>query len=43
MDMYQKRKARAEKKNNNVQGNSTTVSLNWLITIYLNLQTNPYK
>ena len=29
MDMYQKRKARAEKKNNNVQGNSTTVSLNW--------------
>lgn len=36
MDMYQKRKARAEKKNNNVQGNSTTVSLNWESTNYLN-------
>ena len=34
MDMYQKRKARAEKKNNNVQGNSTTVSLNWYKPTY---------
>lgn len=34
MDMYQKRKARAEKKNNNVQGNSTTVSLNWFPRAY---------
>ena len=29
MDMYQKRKIRAEKKKNNAQENSTTVNLNW--------------
>lgn len=40
MDMYQKRKARAEKKNNNVQRNSTTVSLNWESTNYLNTSRN---
>ena len=43
MDMYQKRKARAEKKNNNQEEKLTKVVLNWLITIYLNPLTNPYK
>lgn len=35
MDMYQKRKIRAEKKNNNQEEKLTKVVLNWLITIYL--------
>lgn len=43
MDMYQKRKARAEKKNNNVQGNSTTVSLNWDNPTYVKPLANLYK
>lgn len=43
MDMYQKRKARAEKKNNNVQGNSTTVSLNWYKPNYGKLPMKSYK
>lgn len=29
MDMYQKRKVRAEKKKNNTQKNTTSVNLNW--------------
>ena len=29
MDMYQKRKMRAEKKKNNAEENATKVSLNW--------------
>ena len=29
MDMYQKRKIRQEKKNNNTQENSTKSSFNW--------------
>ncbi len=33
MDMYQKRKIRAEKKNNNQEDKLTKVVLNWLITI----------
>ena len=39
--MYQKRKARAEKKNNNVQGNSTAVSLNWDNPTYVKLTRKP--
>ena len=34
MDMYQKRKIRAEKKNNDSQKNFPSVGINWLITIY---------
>lgn len=43
MDMYQKRKMRQEKKNNDSQKSFSKVPISWLITIYLNLQTNPYK
>lgn len=35
MDMYQKRKARAEKKKNNTKENSTTVNLNWYPRTYV--------
>ncbi len=31
MDMYQKRKIRAEKKNNDSQKNFPSVGINWLI------------
>ncbi len=34
MDMYQKRKMRAEKKNNNNQESFQKVGINCLITIY---------
>ena len=33
MDMYQKRKMRVEKKNNNNQESFPKVSISWLITI----------
>ena len=34
MDMYQKRKMRAEKKKNNAEENATKVSLNWFPRTY---------
>ena len=40
MDMYQKRKARAEKKNNNQEEKLTKVVLNWKSTNYLNTSRN---
>lgn len=43
MDMYQKRKIRAEKKNNNQEEKLTKVVLNWLITIYPRIGENAYK
>lgn len=43
MDMHQKRKIRAEKKNNNQEEKLTKVGINWLITICLNPLANPYK
>jgi len=36
MDMYQKRKIRAEKKNNNREEKLTKVVLNWESTTYIN-------
>lgn len=42
MDMYQKRKMRAEKKNNNNQENFPKVGINCLITINLITSANPY-
>ena len=36
MDMYQKRKMRQEKKNNDSQESFSKVSISWLITINLN-------
>ncbi len=36
MDMYQKRKIRAENKKNNSQKSFPSVGINWLITINLN-------
>ena len=35
MDMYQKRRIRAEMKNNNQEEKLTKVGINWLITINL--------
>ena len=35
MDMYQKRKLRAEKKKEDNQKSLPSTSINWLITIYL--------
>ena len=40
MDMYQKRKMRAEKKNNNQEEKLTKVVLNWESTNYLNTSRN---
>ena len=40
MDMYQKRKIRAEKKNNNQEEKLTKVVLKWLITIYTRIDEN---
>jgi hypothetical protein len=34
MDMYQKRKMRQEKKNNNQEGNKRVVNLNWYPRAY---------
>ena len=41
MDMYQKRKIRAEKKDNDSQKSFPSVGINWLITIYLTPLRNP--
>ena len=41
MDMYQKRKIRKEK--NNQEEKLTKVGINWYITCYDKLLTNPYK
>ncbi len=40
MDMYQKRKIRAEKKNNDSQENFPKVSISWESTNYLNTSRN---
>ena len=43
MDMYQKRKIRAEKKNNDNQESFSKVSISWLSCIYGDHHLNPYK
>ena len=43
MDMYQKRKIRAEMKNNNQEEKLTKVGINWLITIYSRIGENSDK
>jgi hypothetical protein len=43
MDMYQKRKMRQEKKNNDNQESFSKVSISWLITIYPRIGENAYK
>ena len=43
MDMYQKRKMRQEKKNNDSQESFSKVYISCLIMIYLNPLTTPYK
>lgn len=43
MDMYQKRKIRAEKKNNDSQKNFPSVGINCLSCIYDDYHLNPYK
>ena len=43
MDMYQKRKMRAEKKNNNNQESFSKVSISWEITTYEKLPRKAYK
>lgn len=43
MDMYQKRKIKAEKKNNNQEEKLTKVVLNCLSCIYGDYHLNPYK
>ena len=43
MDMYQKRKMKAEKKKDDSPKSFPSVGINWLITIYLNSLANPYK
>ena len=40
MDMYQKRKIRAEKKNNDTQKSLPSTSINWYSTNYLNTSRN---
>ena len=40
MDMYQKRKMRAEKKNNGSQESFPSVGINWESTNYLNTSQN---
>ena len=40
MDMYQKRKMRQEKKNNDNQESFSKVSISWLITIYPRIEEN---
>ncbi len=41
MDMYQKRKMRKENKTNNTE--NVEYNINWYITCYDKLLTNPYK
>ncbi len=43
MDMYQKRKIRAEKKYNDSQKSFSKVPISCLITIYATPLENPYK
>ena len=43
MDMYQKRKMRQEKKNNDSQESFSKVSISWYVWIYGKLTLNPYK
>ena len=43
MDMYQKRKIRAEKKKDDSPKSLPSTSINWLITIYLNPLANFYE
>ena len=43
MDMYQKRKIRAEKKNNDSQKSFSKVSISWEITTYGKLPMKSYK
>lgn len=43
MDMYQKRKARAEKKNNNSQKGFSKVPILWYKPTYGKLPMNSYK
>ena len=40
MDMYQKRRIRAEMKNNNQEEKLTKVGINWYSTNYLNTSRN---
>ena len=42
MDMYQKRKIRAEMKNNNQEEKLTKVGINWERTTYINFRLSPY-
>lgn len=43
MDMHQKRKIRAEKKNNDSQKSFSKVPISWLVCIYDDHHLNPYK
>ena len=43
MDMYQKRKIRAEKKNNDSQKSFSKVPISWLACIYDDYYLNPNK
>ena len=43
MDMYQKRKMRQEKKNNDNQESFSKVSISWLACIYAVYHLNSYK
>ena len=43
MDMYQKRKIRAEKKKNNQEEKLIKVGINWYIPPYGKSYKNPYK
>ena len=43
MNMYQKRKIRQEKKNNNQEEKLTKVGINWYITTYGKLSRKAYK
>ena len=43
MNMYQKRKIRAEKKNNDSQKSFPSVGINWYITTYGKLPKKAYK
>ena len=42
MDMYQKRKMRAEKKNSNNQESFPKVSISWYKPTLINFHANPY-
>lgn len=43
MDMYQKRKIRAEMKNNNQEEKLTKIGINWYIPTNVKPSANPYK